>query len=343
MAVGITNAPEMPPQLASLEGRYVLVNQELGPACRMTQVCGSSCHLAWSHAKVGVALEPRRLVASALETFGTSSAGLVRHWGLAAKEPLQYGESVVAIAQAWHDASPDNRPGTLGVLTAYARGLEEQAKSWRHHPLSWVLVSADPAGTALHPELDGARTMEAAVRARDCGGVAVIGVNTIVSSAVSIDTLLKMARRAESLGFEQMTVGGLYQPHEGRLEDTLTVREIHALVAAVKSEFSTSPMQFIVSLSTELIHQWVGSEVMRAQHARWRLEHAVSRNTLLVAPNPTPGYFLRLRWDGELLDHDDLMRVGTERGAFGTYTIGSMRSTLESFPNLQRRALAIAA
>lgn len=337
MAVGITNAPELPDLLPQLEGRHILVNQELGEECRMTRICGSSCHLAWSHSRAGRALSPDNLLNGALESFGRPGAAAVRHWGLAAKEPLQYSSSVLQIARAWHDTSPEARPGTLGVLTAYARGLEEQSKTWKSTPLSWVLVSADPSGTSLHPELDGPKVMEAAVRALDTGGTSIIGVNTIISSKVPMDKLLEMGKRAERMGFSQLTIGGLYQPSNGRLEDTLTEDEIRAVINAVKVEFESSSMQIALSLSTSLFAKWAGGwPNIENQLSQWRLEKKISSNIILIAPNPDHGYFLRLRWDGQMLDHEDLLSVGVEHGAFGAYTPGAMQATLERFQRQQK-------
>lgn len=203
-------------------------------------------------------------------------------------------------------------------------------------PLSWVLVSADPQGSALHPEIDGARAMEAAVRAKDCGGTHLIGTNTTLSSAVPLDQLIAIGQRCERLGVDQWSVGGLYQPRGGRLEDTLREDEVKAALDAIVNEFRDSATNITINLSSELFARWAGgSHLLRSQPNSWRMEMKVSDNVLLIAPNAKPGYFIRLRWDGELLDHDDLLTVGVLKGAFGTYHPGHMRQTLESFVDLR--------
>lgn len=338
MAVGITNAPETLAQVEVLGKRNVLVNQEVGSVCRMTNVCLNSCHLAWSHALAGDALSTEDLVNGGVETFGHHAAALVRHWGLAAKEPLQYASSVASVARAWHSASPELRPGTLGVLTAFPSALVEQSKTWKSTPLSWVLVSADPAGTELHPELQGNRVLEAATKARDSGGVRVIGCNTTVSGAVAPEDLIQIGRRAEALGFDQWSLGGLYQPQGPRLEDTLSEKVFKSLLDLVVAEFSRSSMLVTLALSERLFAKWMGGwEHVEPLLGGWRLEKWISPNVVLIAPNPKPGHFLRLRWDGELLDQEDLLRVDCRHGVFGSYQPGVMRRTLESFPTLQSR------
>ncbi len=335
MAVGISNAPEPSSRKNALLGRSVLLNQELGPSCKMTKVCGETCYLHWSHSSAGRALSALELCQAGASAMGTNLSGSVRHWGLAAKEPLDYPDSVRLLTRAWHEAPPHSRPGTLGLITASANGLRSQCESWKPSPLSWILASVDPQETSLHPAKYGAALMEAVIRAKDSGGVETVGINTTITNS-ECSNIFAIGARAARLGIDQWSVSSLYAPRRGKLETSMTLDEVKAVAEFLAIECARFPLDVTLSVTpqqfTEMNSDW---SLLREQYGKWRFERNLSANVNIIAPNPLPGYFMRVRWDGEILNHDDLLIVGLRSGSYGSIHRHSVTEVLDRLSELR--------
>lgn len=345
MPVAVCHAPEIStistPRSAE---RTVLVNVELGDACALTNHCGNACFLHHSHAAAGPSLSPESLVEGALEFFEGGMGGTVRHMGIVAKEPLEYGASIRTLARTFHETAPEVRPGSLGVLTASVAGLKAQAPDWRDSPLSWLVISADPADTGLHPGKASEPLMAAAIRAKECGGVGLLGCNTTIRLG-QLEKGLEVGRRAAQLGFDQWSLGGLYQLASGTMADTVTHAETEMMMAAVVAEFgSSSSFEVAINVSPErYVSLFGGFEACSDDFKRWRLERWIAPKVCVVSANPRPGHFLRLRWDGQLLNYQDIMNFGTRNGHYGQYQPGELLRLLERFKQERRLSWRLAA
>ena len=338
MPAAICHAPEVSQKHASSRPHQnVLLNSELGSACRLTNICLDNCFLHSSHRAAGPSLDADILLAGAMECLGHESAATVRHWGLVAKEPLAYPDSVSKLAQAYHDTPENLRPGSLGVLTASIEGLKLQSPGWRSNPLSWVVVSVDPASTGLHPISHQDKLMAAAIGARECGGVGLACVNTTVKAG-QIEQGLAIGRRAKNIGMDQFSIGGLYKMDSGKMEDTVSYQGILEMIDGVIAEFAGTTFEVAVNVSPErFLELFGGFEECQADFERWRLERWIAPNICVLTANPRPGHFLRLRWDGELLNYEDLMNFGRRYGKFGTYHSGRMQRMLSDLGGMRRQ------
>ena len=68
---------------------------------------------------------------------------------------------------------------------------------------------------------------------------------------------------------------------------------------------------------------------------KWRSTFDLNESVRLTAKSPAPGYFFRLRFDGQLLSRDDFMQIGLEEGSFGAYSPGRIAELLEHLGDLR--------
>ena len=198
------------------------------------------------------------------------------------------------------------------------------------------MTSADVESASLHPVKYGAALMEAATQAKDIGGVLATCVNTTVGNT-DLESLFNIGRMADRLGFNQWSIGGLYKPCGPRMEDSLTEVQCREVLTAITREFEKSNLQIAVSVTPEIFQKWATESVPTPMSTAWRLERKISRNVTLIAPNLQRGFFLRLRWDGQLMDLNDVLTLSLKTGSFGTFRPGSVRRIIGSLPELQGR------
>ena len=315
------------------EDQNILINIETTASCRFTKRCGGHCILNMVNSKAREPMSHEMMLQIAEEIFSSPHSRRIRHVGAVGKEVLDAPALLLEIARLWHRTPSFRRPGTLGMISAAAEPMNKFASSFAENPLSWVNISIDSTAVDLRTQANAEPLLASALHIRKVGGVQAVGVNTLLSRG-NLDQVIEIGRRMERAGVDQWSIGPFIAPRNGRMEPVAETADFRRAIDRVMAEFADSPMNILFEMDYAELLALVGDEArLRDGRNRWRHEYPVSRSLKLIATNPRAGFFLRVRWDGELLAKHDFRTIGLEHGRYGSYHPGRITELLEQFAN----------
>jgi hypothetical protein len=321
------------------EDQYILINIETTASCHFTKRCGDHCILNKVNSMAREPMSPDTVLQIADELFSSTHSHRIRHVGAVGKEVLDAPELLIEIAKRWHRTPSFRRPGTLGIISAAAEPMNQFASSLVENPLSWVNISIDTSAVDLRTQANAAPLLASALNLRKIGGVQAVGVNTLLSRG-NLDQVVEIGRRVERAGVDQWSIGPFLAPRSnGRMEPVAETADFRRAIDRVIAEFADSPMNILYEMDYTELLALVGDEArLRDGRNRWRHEYSLSRCLKLIATNPREGFFLRVRWDGELLAKHDFRTVGLEHGRYGSYQPGRIVELLAQFAKEKENA-----
>lgn len=298
----------------------ILVNHEINAQCRFTSVCAERCILAQTNAGAGAALAEADVDQIAEELTVGEASPSVRHYCMAGKEAFETPGRLMSISRRWNRADRNRRCGAIGAITASAPGVRALAAELANSgPLSWILTSLDAATTGLRVEANNAPLLAALDHAKGVGGTHSYGVNTQLREGC-IDAVLDIGAAVAKSDADQWTVGPWLEPRNGWMEIAVSEGETRRLIDRILGDgrITESGLQVTVDLELDLLRKLVGDDHrLIGGPLTWRYEYRVSDTLSLIALNPFPGTFLRVRWDGEMLNSRDFRQVGLRKGSYG--------------------------
>lgn len=294
-------------------GQVVLANVEINNRCAFTNIC-ESCYLNLLESGTASLSEAQVLSATAAMIHHGAE---INHFVVAGKEAFESGELLLAIAQQYWHQSHLTRPGSLGVLSASAPGIERWLPRFAKSPLSWLAVSVDADSSGLRAG-DPFRVLNAALRGRDAGGTQALAVNTTFHDH-SIDAVHAIGRHLHGLAIDQWTTSPLMLPVDGRMRTSVSLRAVEQMIR-VAEELIDVADRIVVETELHILRNLVGAERWQTidQH-RWRVEVQLDSGVWLYARSPMPGFFLRIRHDGALMSKDDFTKVNLTAGRYGKF------------------------
>ncbi len=316
------NTLEMP-CFAGVTNRQVLMNIEPTATCKLTPVCGDSCILTYTHKSAGAPLPSFRVEELIDEVLATSQHGNIRHIMFAAKEPTEAPEHILRLAKGWHSMEANERALSIGIISASPVGIEKLIPHLADCPLSSVLISIDGQSSGLRTEINNNRLLVAAVKARDAGSILKIGVNTTTRLS-DLDDVLTIGQAVRKAHVDQWTVAGFCAPSEGMMTSVLNREDYQKLIETLVENFGSCGMRVTIDLPCQ--HFDLVGEV---RTDIWRTELEVAPNVFVQTLNKRPGYFARVRWDGEVLGLEDALRVGAVTGRYGAYVPGTISDLVD--------------
>ena len=323
------NALELARTQSSLtEDQNILINIESTGSCHFTKRCGDRCILNMVNSKARAPMSPDTVLQIADEIFSSPSSHRIRHVGAVGKEVMDAPELLGEIAKLWHRTLAFRRPGTLGMISAAAEPMVKFAPRFAENPLSWLNISIDTSAVGLRTQSNAEPLLASALHLRKAGGVLAVGVNTLLTGG-NLDQVIEIGRRVERAGVDQWSIGPFLVPRDGRMEPVAETADFRRAIDRVMAEFADSPMNILFEMDYTELLALVGDEArLRDGRTRWRHEYSVSQCMKLIATNPREGFFLRVRWDGELLAKHDFRTVGLEHGRYGSYQPGRITELL---------------
>ena len=331
MSVVAESALEL--QLAS--NAQVLCNYEVNKTCRFTTDCGSACILNQ--------LAPR---AAALNRATVEEAGReiinhgrsIRHVVIAGKEPLETPERIFPFLRAYHEQPPDLRPAAVGLLTS-GINLERHLETFGRYPLSWCIVSVDTEASGLRSSRSSQKSqiLQTLTELRTCGGAPLIGVNSVVPMGADAG-LMALAEDIEAAGIDQWALSPLLVARRGAMKPTLPAPLLAQQLERIAKRLAS--LHTVVSLDVDADTFERLSGGIPVQRDQWRTTLSLVGNVRMTAKNPDPGFFFRLRFDGQLLSHDEFMEIGLTQGAFGAYGEGRIAALMDHLAHLRNQRVA---
>jgi hypothetical protein len=169
-----------------------------------------------------------------------------------------------------------------------------------------------------------------------------------VVTATNLESVLGLGHLIEGEGIDYWGLGVYLEPDgHGRMIASLDPWQTEAMVHRVADEFSGSPMPIVFEVEPSAFERISGMRLDAAVAGPWRLEHQIPGSSLCVATiSPTPGRWLRMRYDGQLLGKSDLTTIGVLNGRYGKYEPGKITQMLDcvrenwSFPAMAEASLA---
>ena len=317
------NTLEDPSLKGEASNRQVLVNLEPTSLCDLTPVCGDSCILTQTHRNAGEPLASDIVESLITEVLAAGKTGNIRHVMLAAKEPTKVPEHVVSLAKAWHLMPVDERPLSIGMISASWKGIEALIPLLAGNPLSSVLISLDTSVSGLRTPNNNARLVDSALKARALSAIDKIGVNTTLQQG-DLENVLAIGRDVQKAEVDQWTVAGFAEPVDGEMRSVLSRKEYAEIITRLSAEFGSCGMRVTIDLPHDYF-DLVGG----INPDTWRTEHEVAPGVFGQTFNPRPGFFARVRWDGEILGLEQSLRVGTRTGKYGSYVPGMIPSLMD--------------
>jgi len=307
------------------EARQVLVNLEINKDCQLTKICGDDCILNMIEGSLPDArqISSEMVIEVAQEVIDNGQN--VRHLAITGKEPLDTPEVLFDILRRYRKASEETRPGRVGVITSGLK-LRQCMADLVKWPLDWCEVSLDTSASGLHIEKTQQRLLDDLMALRQAGGTAMTQVASVFTGE-NMEALLELGRRVGEAGVDQWVLGTKLESHNGVLSPSVPTDVIKRFVNRVVGDLVDVKSAILYGLELD---EW---QILTGQRVadRWRVEHWVNDRVCLVAANFDEGYFVRLRWDGELINKQDFRRLGTEQGYFGTYVPGRLAEVLQTF------------
>ena len=321
-------------ELTSAPSRATLVNIEINNTCRFTKVCSDSCIL--NQVSPGAPSMSNELRLGAMEEL-CRVGNTVQHVALAGKEPFDTPDHLQEILKVFHQSSEENRPAQIGVITS-GTSLREHASWLAELPLSWCAVSIDTPHTGLRllSENTADEVLDAALQLKRGGGAGAIGVNSVCTNT-NTSALLELGEKIFRTDVDQWAISPLLQPQGRQMKSSMTTQSIEALIQKVADQLTGSRVVFELTMDT--LRELLGvSPVLRADV--WRVEVPITSHVSVMAGRTEPGYFFRLRHDGQLLAKSDFHTLGLQEGSYGRYHRGRIEGLLGDFASQRNGRLA---
>ena len=259
----------------------------------------------------------------------------IRHFGVPGMEPLASPEVLFELLGLFHDRGVDQRPVTFNMITS-GINLDRFVSRFRALPLDALIISVDDTvSTGLRVVGAGENAHSAALSVRDAGGSNRLCVNSLLTNANS-DAVLSIAKQLRDVGIDQMLVSPLRKPIMDNLVATISQAELLAFAHRAANTRAIAGLSILVEVEIETILATAGENVLlrsagKDWSTRWRIgDSSVS----LMAVDPTAP-FVRIRWDGQLMNRSDLFRVNLARTSAGRYEAGIIRKHFSSPTSLE--------
>lgn len=307
------------------EDRQVLVNLEINKDCQLTSVCGDSCFLNLvEKALPGVErLAPAAVLAAAREVIDHGQT--VRHLAITGKEPLDTPDLLFDILRYYHAAPVESRPGTVGIITSGLQ-LRRHAHRFPELPLDWCAMSLDIASSVLHVERMNEKLFGDLLHVKDTGGIKSFTVNSVYTADNYKDVLQFGKWLTAKLGEgDQWGLSSLMLPQHGVMQPTVSIPATREMIDLALEELSDTACDILFEPDPDEFEILTGKSVKK----RWRTELHLAGGIWMITVPSEEGYFVRLRWDGQLLTRKDLRCIGLRQATYGAYQAGRLVETLE--------------
>lgn len=299
-----------------------LVNLEINNSCAFTAACGESCVLEMRKVPGREVMSSDSLSCATSEvlSLGNQVCQLV----LAGKEPMESPDFMFEkVLKPWHASQPNKRAAAVGIITSGV-ALKKHFDRFVETPLSWCLVSVDDSIVGLRTSQAGSIAIRNATRLRDLGGANEVCANTIWGG--SWDSIEQIGERLESEGFSQWAVGPYLEPKDGVIKPVWTTDDALVLANRLVERFGDSPMGVAIDVPGDSFFEIASRLPGEVETCfGWRLEQQIPGSSIkLVTLNC--GSFLRLRWDGLLMDAEETLAVNLSNSKLGFYRPGAIRT-----------------
>ncbi|MBL9144121.1 MAG: hypothetical protein JNM99_10625 [Verrucomicrobiaceae bacterium] len=292
----------------------VLVNLEINDRCAFTAACGETCYLNSVH--VDHARIPSASVLAAARAF-VARGDIVRHLAIPGKEPFETPELLLEIARAFHATPEVERPASLGVISASLPGIQQWLPKFDQAPLCWLALSVDVEGSGLRAG-DPLRVLDAAVSGRTSGGTKAVAVNTTFT-AETLEAVVSLATRLQDYAIDQWAVCPLMVPRGLSMHSVVSEGTLERLVLRL-GKLTDVAARVVVETDPDSLRRLVGETRWNIINTNvWRIEVLLPNGVWLFARTPRPGYFIRMRYDGELLSRQQFATLGVRAGRYGTF------------------------
>ena len=317
----------------------ILANIETTSTCGFSRTCAGSCLLNQLNSQARPALGRPKVLELAREFINSPQSHRIRHFCALGMEVMDDAESLFEILRYWHATPASNRPGTFGIITANAAGLRRHARNFAENPLSWLVISLDVASVGLRSQTNENSLLLSALDLRSASGTQALGVNTLITRE-NLSEVVALGHRIEHKALDQWSLAPFLTPQNGRMKSTMSRDDYLRVIERVSNEFSATSMQIILDLDYATLLDLVGDgERLACGQGAWRYEYPITSQFALTALNPKLNYFLRARWDGELLSHPDFNVIGLKNGTYGTWQSGRVSRLLEDFEHQKNSQL----
>lgn len=314
------------------DAQTILVNLETTARCKWSNTCGPRCLLNQLNSRARPPLTRLDVLRVADEIISSRASFHVRHMCALGKEVMEDADTLFEIARMWHEAPASSRPGAFGIITASALGLESRVRDFARFPLSWIVISLDVPSVRLRSPVNEQPLLTSALHIRATGGTEALGVNTLLTPD-NLAEVIALGRRFEPSQIDQWSLGPFLAPAaNGLLRPVITRDDYCRAIERMEAEFSGSGMRILFDLDYAELLALVGDKArLKPAGNAWRYEYEVTKNIKLAALNEQPFFFLRSRWDGEILAKADFKIIGLERGTYGPWQPGRVGELLEQF------------
>jgi len=252
------------------------------------------------------------------------------------KEVMEDADTLFEITRMWHEAPATGRPGALGIITASASGLKRHAREFARFPISWIVISLDVSSVGLRSPANEQPLLASALLVRATGGTEALGVNTLLTPD-NLSEVIALGRRVEKGQIDQWSLGPFLAPAtNGLLRPVVRRDDYRRAIERVVAEFGDSRMRILFDLDYSELLALVGDKIrLKPAGKAWRYEYAVTENIKLAALNQQPFFFMRSRWDGQILAKADFKVIGLEQGTYGRWQPGRVVELLQQFVSQQ--------
>lgn len=312
------------------EDRQVLVNLEINKDCELTKICGDSCFLNLVEQSLpGIRnLSSADVLTAAREVI--DNGRYVRHLALVGKEPLDTPELLFEILRYYHESPIDTRPGTIGINTSGLQ-LRKLSSQFVHLPIDWCAVSVDTSASGLHVERLNRQLVEDLLQFCESGATEMALVNTVFTED-NHEVIIDLGKWICASGIDQWALSTMMKPSNGRMTLGVSQATASKLLDRVISELADVDCQILFEVELDELRRRSDEELPD----RWRIEHNIEgTNVWLVSPNFGKGYFVRMRWDGQLLTKQDFLQLGLTQSTFGQYSPGRFAEVLSQFARIE--------
>lgn len=310
----------------------ILVNIGLSSRCPLKKRCGERCFLIQALPKTPDMPPAERDVA--IEELLDAGPD-VRHMVACEWEPLAEPEALRRALRSYHARPADQRPQAFGIITSAL--LTHRVPWLPQTPLTWALVSLDGEAETHHRGLDlFSPAWTGLMKLKETGGARFVGVNSVLAGGeASTSSILRLTRRLIDAGIQYHGVGPYMDIQGERMVSQVSADELLRIYERFTTELSgeATPEDFtmMMELPPEVFERISGDDPFAVRRRPWRLEHRVAGSPVVAATiNPTPGRFFRLRADGQVIDHSDLMTVGLLEGRYGRYQPGRLKALIRA-------------
>lgn len=325
--LGAGTSPEHPSLNLDPERLGVQINFALNNTCNLTEQCGTRCLLNVVQPRTE---EMPTLLRSAALGEVLDAGRHVRFLTFCEKEPFVSWEFLQKALIAYRQRSADRRPQSVGCISNGL--LIDRHCDWlRDAPLDWCLVSLDGmpqshlrGRTLWNPAFQNLLAL------RQRGGARVVGVNTVVT-AENLKSVFELGHVLISEGVDYWGLGVYMRPDvSGHISCSLSLTATKDIIFRIAEEFGDNRIPVVFEVEPEAFELIAGADPFAMCDGPWRLEYTVARSFRIATINPAPGKWIRLRFDGQLLDKSDLLTIGTLEGRYGRYEPGKIGAIIEA-------------